>query len=139
MGVFSIAIEIGFYSCLNTVQEPDNGEITPFSDVMITKSIPSEQTFVFDLRMSVQCGNLFTPYATSRSENETLKDFDLLTATRDVMFLPQQQTIPIDMVIYGDNRLEGTECFGIAIFSNNLIPSFFPGSEIQISIKDNGK
>ena len=108
---------------------------------MITKSIPSEQTFVFDLWMSRGCETPVIPPATSRSENDILKDFDLLTATRDVMFLPQQQTIPINVVVYGDNRLEGRECFGIAIFNRDPAQSFSLGlaTSTFIFIADRGK
>ena len=143
MSIFiPIAIEIGFNSRTNTVREPDDGEIASFSEVMITKNISSEQTFVLDLEVTPQgCVTPVTPSATSRSDNVTLKDFDLLTATSDVMFLPQQQTIPINVVVYGDNRLEGRECFSIAISNSSLTASFSLGSVMTtiIFISDNGK
>lgn len=133
-------IEIGFKSRSITVEEPADSEIILSNQTIIIKDRPSEQTFIFDLETIGFCLQPSVAFATLRRDPANQDgDYDVVTATSNLIFPPELQTITVDIAIFGDNRIEGRECFCFDIrntFGPLFRTNFFEQNQV-VFIADN--
>ena len=145
---FSLSeLAIGFTDFALSVDEPDDGsgETEIFNGTVLAKSIQSEQTYILQISTTPRCNdsadNTFATFRTESGNEDA--DLEILTTLNGLLFPPEVQTLPILVALFGDDRIEGQECYDFQLFPDVTIgPSFSPFMLFQeqtVFIRDNGE
>lgn len=113
------------------MEEPADGQTT-YANTTIRKDRPSEQTFIFNIHF-MTCGQ----FDSDATDATPLADYMITTTT--LLLSPQFDTITLDFAIFGDDLIEGSECFRLMLTSD--LPSFSTSNEqyVYVYIADNGQ
>ena len=138
-------IEIGFTQETLHVDEPENGRTVIINEILLQKNRQTEQTFVLHLGISNGCFD--GAPARQLTDENTQSDADFAITTNGILFPPDMQTLPIIVTLFGDNRIEGLECFQISASAGSTIGPFFslPSynsdafQTVQVYIQDSGE